>query len=191
MAVSQSTDRFNGYVASLAVKVPCVTVATTNITLNGSPQTIAGITVNTGDRVLVAGQTDPIENGVYLATSSAWKRAPDFDGKRDAIQHSLVLVARDAGQSAVLYQVDTVAPFIIGEDAVNFSVFIDPDAGGGGTTHFGEVTGTHAATVLDPLAISNKTAVEPQPEDDALILDDTDGELKKTNLSEITDAGYF
>lgn len=130
MAISQSTDRFNGYVASLAFKVPCVTVATTNITLSG-PQTIAGILVGTGDRVLVAGQTDPIENGIYLVTSSAWNRAPDFDGRRDATTHSLVTVARSGVQSAVIYQVDTAVPFIIGEGAVNFSIFLDPDAGFG------------------------------------------------------------
>lgn len=192
MGVSHSTDRFNGYVASLAFKVPCVTVATSNIALVGSPQTIAGIIATTGDRVLVAGQTDPIENGIYIVNSGSWQRAPDFDGKRDATQYSLITVARSGVQSAVIYQVDTAVPFLIGEDAINFSILIDPDAGGGGVpNHEGEITGAHDATVLDPSAISNKTAVEPQAVDDALILDDTDGELKQCNLSEITDAGYF
>jgi hypothetical protein len=125
---SNITDRFNGYVASLAIKVPCVTASVTNITLSGS-QTIEGILVVTGDRVLVTGQTDPIENGVYLVTSGAWDRAPDFDGRRDATTNSLVLVARDMGQSPVLYKVDTAVPFIIGEDAITFSIFVDPDAG--------------------------------------------------------------
>lgn len=185
-----TTDRFNGYVASLAIKVPCVTVATTNITLVG-PQTIAGIEVNTPDRVLVIGQTDPIENGIYLVTSGAWNRAPDFDGRRDATTHSLVLVARSGVQSAVLYQVDTATPFIIGEDAVDFSIFIDPDAGlGAPPTHTGEVTGDTNLT-LDVSAITNRSDVVADPADDVAIHDDSDGSLKKVNLSSIGDAGYF
>jgi hypothetical protein len=192
MALSSTTDRFNGYVASLAFKVPCVTVSTSNITLNGTPQTIATIVVNSGDRVLVAGQTDPVENGIWIATSSAWKRAPDFDGRRDATKHSLVFVARGAGQSGVIYQVDTDVPFIVGEDAINFSIFIDPDAGGGSIPdHQGEVTGSHSDTVLDPSAISNKVNVVADAVDKALILDDTDASLKQTDLSSITDGGNF
>jgi hypothetical protein len=188
--VSQSTDRFNGYVASLAFKVPCVTVATANITLSG-PQTIAGILVGTGDRVLVVGQTDPIENGIYLVTSAAWNRAPDFDGRRDATTLSLVTVARDGVQSAVIYQIDTAVPFIIGEDAVDFSIFLDPDGGiGAPPTHTGEVTGDTNLS-LDVSAITNQTDVEADSEDDAVIHDDSDGLLKKVNLKSITDGGYF
>lgn len=123
MAVSNSTDRFNGYVASLAIKVPCAVVSTSNITLNGSPQTISGIVVESGDRVLVAGQTNAVENGIYLVTSSDWTRAPDFDGKRDATQHTLVLVARSGTQPPVLYQLDTADPVIVGSSALAFSLF--------------------------------------------------------------------
>jgi hypothetical protein len=191
MALSQSTDRFNGYVASLAIKVPCAAASDVQTTLYGS-QVVNGITVVTNDRVLVTAQTDPIENGIYLVTSTDWKRAPDFDGRRDATQFSLVLVARDAGQSAVLYQVDTALPFIIGEDAVNFSIFIDPDAGGGTIpSHQGEITGDHSSTVLDVSAITNRTDVTAAPEDDVAIHDDTDGALRKVNLSSITDGGFF
>jgi hypothetical protein len=120
MAISNSTDRFNGYVASLAVKVPCVAAATSNITLSGE-QTISGIAVVADDRVLVAGQTNAVENGIYLVKSSAWERAPDFDGTRDATENSLVLVARD-GQDPVFYKVDTAEPFVIGTTALSFSV---------------------------------------------------------------------
>jgi hypothetical protein len=187
--VSQSTDRFNGYVASLALKVPCVVATDVNISLYGS-QTINGVLVNTGDRVLVIAQTDLVENGIWVVTSSEWDRAPDFDGRRDATTDSLVLAARSAG-APLLYKVDTATPFIIGEDAIEFSVYIDPDTAGGDTLHQGEVTGLHAATVLDVTAITNRTDVVADAEDDAVIHDDSDGTLKKVNLKSITDAGYF
>lgn len=49
-----------------------------NITLSGF-QTIDGITLIAGDRVLVRNQTDAAENGIYVVSSGAWTRATDFD----------------------------------------------------------------------------------------------------------------
>ena len=58
-------------------------------------------------------------------------------------------------------------------------------------THTGEVTGGHDATVLDVTAITNRTDVVADQADDVAIHDDSDGTIKKVNLSSITDAGYF
>ncbi len=56
-----------------------VRVATTaNITLSGT-QTIDGILVAAGDRVLVKNQTTGSQNGIYIASASAWVRALDAD----------------------------------------------------------------------------------------------------------------
>jgi hypothetical protein len=52
-------------------------VATTgNVSLSGFA-TIDGVSLTSGDRVLVIAQTDPKENGIYEVRSSAWVRAPD------------------------------------------------------------------------------------------------------------------
>jgi hypothetical protein len=56
-----------------------VKVATTaNITLSGT-QTIDGIAVVAGDRVLVKDQTTGSQNGIYVAAAGAWSRATDMD----------------------------------------------------------------------------------------------------------------
>ncbi len=123
MAVSNSTDRFNGVVASLAIKAPCKAVATSNITLSGV-QTIDGFSIGAGDRVLCVGQTNPIENGIYDADTSAWSRSPDFDGNRDVVKGTVVNVDRSSGGYA-MYQVTSASP-TIGTDAINFIVFFDP-----------------------------------------------------------------
>lgn len=56
-----------------------VRVATTaNITLSGT-QTIDGVAVIAGDRVLVKDQTLGANNGIYVAAAGAWTRATDAD----------------------------------------------------------------------------------------------------------------
>jgi hypothetical protein len=42
-------------------------------------QTINGVTVVAGDRVLVKDQSTQSQNGIYLASATAWTRAPDAD----------------------------------------------------------------------------------------------------------------
>lgn len=54
--------------------------STANIDLStGGLLTIDGITVADGDRVLVKNQTNPEENGIYVAGTGAWARSLDMD----------------------------------------------------------------------------------------------------------------
>jgi hypothetical protein len=59
-------------------KASCVAATTANITLS-APQTIDGVAVVAGDRVLVKNQTLPQNNGIYLVAAGAWTRALDMD----------------------------------------------------------------------------------------------------------------
>ena len=64
-----------------ALELPnCVTVATSTITLSGL-QTIGGVPLQAGDRVLVMGNSSFPDsnksNGIYLANAGAWSRAGD------------------------------------------------------------------------------------------------------------------
>lgn len=113
-----STDRLNGITTSVAVKPPCRTVSTANLTL-AALQTVNGVTLVEGDRVLVKDQTDATENGIYNASTSDWVRAADFDGNRDVVRGTLVIV--DAGASSgVLYRVVTANPITIGTSEITF-----------------------------------------------------------------------
>ena len=56
-----------------------VKIATTgNITLSGT-QTIDGVAISAGQRVLVRAQTDQTTNGVYTCAAGAWSRSADMD----------------------------------------------------------------------------------------------------------------
>lgn len=62
----------------LDVKASCRVATTANITLSGT-QTIDGVAVVVGNRVLVKNQTSATQNGIYVVASGAWTRPPDAD----------------------------------------------------------------------------------------------------------------
>ena len=70
------------YVDSVAqgldVKASCRAATTANITLSGA-QTIDGVAVIAGDRVLVKDQSTAANNGIYVAAAGSWSRAADAD----------------------------------------------------------------------------------------------------------------
>ncbi len=94
---SVQADRRFGLNSGLAVKAPCLVATIGPITLSGE-QVISGMQVlavnNAGlaDRVLVVGQTNPQENGIYDVNIGDWKRSKDFDGEFDVTMGTIVPV---------------------------------------------------------------------------------------------------
>jgi phage-related tail fiber protein len=114
---STQVDRINGLTTSVAVKAPVRVVATTNIALSGL-QTIDGVTLVLGDRVLCIAQTSSHTNGIYTASSGDWVRAADFDGPLDIVQGTLVVANSSSG--FIYYRVTSANPIAIGTDAIEF-----------------------------------------------------------------------
>lgn len=121
---STATSILDGLSTSVAVKAPCRTVSSSNIALAGL-QTIAGYTTVENDRVLVIGQTNPVENGIYMASTGSWTRSRDADGNRDLVQGTIVLV-RSAGADGAIYELTTANPIVIGTSALTFELRDDP-----------------------------------------------------------------
>lgn len=122
---STYTDRLQGLTTSIAVKGPCRVATTANITLSGL-QTIDGVAVLAGDRVLVKDQTAASENGIYTVASNEWVRALDFDGSRDVVGGTFVRVISGSVNARTVWVVDGSAPLTPASDAITFSN--SPDA---------------------------------------------------------------
>src|SRR5437868_1355835 len=115
------TAQIQGITINEALKAPCATVATTNVTLAGY-QTIGGVVITAASankRILVKGQTNPVENGIYDMDSSSWQRAKDFDGNRDVVQGTRVLV-RSTTINGAEYELVTANPIVIGTTSLTF-----------------------------------------------------------------------
>ena len=118
-----TTDRLQGFNIGSAVKPACVVATTASVTLSGE-QTIDGITVGSSERVLVKDQATASENGIYLADSSTWTRARDFDGNKDAIPGTIVYVDRGAASGASLWAFNsssTTTKIAVGTDDITLT----------------------------------------------------------------------
>lgn len=108
---SVSTDRRQGLNSSAAIKVPCAAATLGNIVLTGL-QTIDGVVLASGDRVLVKSQTNAAENGIYVADTGNWTRDLDFDGAYDVVKGTIITLVGGNTLSGTLWRVDTTNPSV-------------------------------------------------------------------------------
>lgn len=116
---SVSTDRRQGVNSGAAVKVPVKSATTANITLSGE-QTIDGVALVDGDRVLVKDQTTASQNGIYRVDTGTWSREPDFDGPYDVKEGTFVYVT-DGSTTAGFWYVTTADPITIDSSSIAFA----------------------------------------------------------------------
>jgi hypothetical protein len=109
------------FAAGLSWKQPVLCATTANITLSGL-QTLDGVTVVAGDRVLVKNQSTASQNGIYLASATAWSRAPDADVWNDLIS-AITFVETGSTQSGSAWYCTAQPGGTIGTTAVNWSNF--------------------------------------------------------------------
>jgi hypothetical protein len=69
--------------AGLDVKPSVAAASTANLTLSGE-QTIDGVSVVAGNRVLVKDQSTASQNGIYVAAAGSWARAADMAAASNA-----------------------------------------------------------------------------------------------------------
>ena len=114
-------DRTDGLVGNTGYKAPVKAATTANITLLGA-QTIDGVAVTTGDRVLVKNQTNAVENGIYDVDTGTWQRAADFDGAYDVVEGTFVyVVPGGASNGGSEWRVAATGSITPGTTAITFA----------------------------------------------------------------------
>ena len=93
---------------------------TANITLSGV-QTIDGVALTVGDRVLVKDQTAAAQNGIYLVAAQSWTRATDADNGTKLSSGARVAVEEGAVNAGKVWYLSTTGSISIGTAALLFS----------------------------------------------------------------------
>lgn len=84
---------------------------------------VDGIATADGDRVLLMGQTDPIENGIYLASEGAWSRATDMDSDEEVSGGTFTFVEEGTATGDNGYVLVTDGVINVDVSAINFEQF--------------------------------------------------------------------
>lgn len=83
----------------LDVKPSVKAVAIADVTLSGA-QTIDGYSAVATNRVLLTGQTDPAENGIWVVAAGSWTRPTDFDAVGDVTEGAFTFVEEGTSYEA-------------------------------------------------------------------------------------------
>lgn len=154
---------------------------TANITLSGL-QTIDGVSLTAGQRVLVKNQTTLADNGIYIVSAGAWTRSPDMDATTpvNEINGAAVFVENGTTQADTAWtQIDTVTT--LGVDPIQWVQFAGAGSyvAGNGLTLTGNVF-----ALSSPVSITNGgTGLSTVPTNGQLLIGDGTG----YTLSTLTD----
>jgi hypothetical protein len=134
---------------------PSVVAATTaNVVLASALEngdTLDGVTLATGNRILVKNQTTTSENGIYVVQASGQPtRATDFDTALEVDSGDFVFVSSGTANAATGW-VQTSQPATIGTDAITFTQFSGAGtySAGTGLTLTGNVFSINTGTTVD------------------------------------------
>lgn len=131
-----------------------VRVATTaNITLSGT-QTIDGVSLSAGDRVLVKNQTTGSENGLYVVVDGgSWTRTDDANSDADVTAGLFTFVSEGSTYADTGWVLSTNDTITLGTTALTFTQF----SGAGQYTAGDGLTLT--GTTFDVVGTSNRIVV--------------------------------
>lgn len=109
------------FVETSNAKLTCIAATTANITLSGT-QTIDGIALVVGNRVLVKDQTSGEDNGLYVVQSGAWTRTRDADSSTKVTSGMRLYVESGTINGQNNFILTTLDPITLGTTALTFRV---------------------------------------------------------------------
>jgi hypothetical protein len=111
----------DGLVSGLHWKEAVEAATTANITLSGT-QTVDGVSLSAGDRILIKDQSDATENGIYVVAAGAWSRATDMDAGNEFPAAAVFVKAGTVNDNLGFTCTNDSAPEL-GTDNINFTQF--------------------------------------------------------------------
>lgn len=150
--------------AGIDAKASVRAATTANITLSGT-QTIDGVSVVAGNRVLVKNQSTASQNGIYDCAAGAWTRSIDCDSSAEYTPQAFVYVEEGTTNANTQWKVSTTGTITVGTTSVTWSQFGAAGAytGGNGLTlsgnDFAVGAGTGISVGADTVSIDTAVVV--------------------------------
>jgi phage-related tail fiber protein len=108
--------------SGLDVKASVRAATTANITLSGT-QTIDGVALSAGDRVLVKNQSTASQNGIYVVAAGAWARSTDADSDTEVTPGLFTFVEEGTANSDSGWVLATNSTITLGSTSLTFAQF--------------------------------------------------------------------
>lgn len=160
---------------ALDIKDSVRAATTANITLSGA-QTIDGVAVVAGDRVLVKDQTTGSANGIYVVAAGAWTRAADASISAEVTPGMFVFVEEGTANGDNGYVLTTNAPITLDTTALTFTQF----SGAGQVTAGAGLTKT--GNVIDVVGTAGRIVANADSIDLATVAGLTAGTFTKVTV---------
>jgi hypothetical protein len=158
--ISTSRSVILGQPSTSYIKQPVRAATTANITtatdLNAG-DSIDGVTLAAGDRVLVKNQSTASQNGIYIAGASP-ARAADWDEAGDIIPGVIVAVTEGAQADTMWMLTTDTFPITPGTTNIAFAQF--GGGGGGGGASPGSPAPVRAASTANVASLSGTTTID-------------------------------
>lgn len=108
--------------SGLDVKASVRAATTIDVTLSGT-QTIDGVTLIAGDRVLVKNQNTASENGIWVVSASTWSRSTDADSDVEVTSGLFTFVEEGTVNGDSGWVLTTNNPITVGTTGLTFAQF--------------------------------------------------------------------
>lgn len=108
--------------SGLDVKDSVRAATTANITFSGT-QTIDGVDLSAGDRVLVKNQSTASQNGIYVVAAGAWARSTDADSDTEVTPGLFTFVEEGTANADSGWVLSTNSAITLGSTSLAFAQF--------------------------------------------------------------------
>ena len=174
MDTKATTSYVNDAVAGLRTRIICEAATTANVTLSSDLQngdTIDGVTLATGDQVLVKDQSTASQNGIYTVVSSGTaSRSTDFDAIGE-LSGQMVIINQGSTNDNTIWLCTTNNTVTLDSDSIAFTK-ITP-------SNVGDVTLTGTQT------LTNKTITSPIIDGNGAIFEGSTADAYETTLTPV------
>jgi hypothetical protein len=118
--------------AGLFYKTPVRVASTANVTISSPGTSIDGVTLSSGDRVLLKDQSTGSQNGIYVfnGSGSAMTRATDADTSAEVKAGIYVVVTEGTASADTSWALTTNDPITLGTTSLTFSRLPSPGVWG-------------------------------------------------------------